>query len=98
MDGTAHEDIISTGGEERLTFTFLCGSPQSWCRDSALFFSVGLVTTDGLAVDAVSRKIYWTDTGTNRIEAANLDGSMRKVLVWQNLDSPRAIALYHEMG
>lgn len=56
------------------------------------------MTTDGLAVDAVGRKIYWTDTGTNRIEVANLDGSMRKVLVWQNLDSPRAIALYNEMG
>uniref|UniRef100_A0A665TXT7 Low-density lipoprotein receptor-related protein 4 n=1 Tax=Echeneis naucrates TaxID=173247 RepID=A0A665TXT7_ECHNA len=70
INGTAHEDIISTG----------------------------LVTTDGLSVDARGRKIYWTDTGTNRIEVANLDGSMRKVLVWQNLDSPRAIALYHEMG
>lgn len=58
----------------------------------------GLLTTDGLAVDAIGRKIYWTDTGTNRIEVGNLDGSMRKVLVWQNLDSPRAIALYHEMG
>uniref|UniRef100_A0A8C7Z935 Low-density lipoprotein receptor-related protein 4 n=1 Tax=Oryzias sinensis TaxID=183150 RepID=A0A8C7Z935_9TELE len=60
--------------------------------------SKGLMTTDGLAVDAVGRKIYWTDTGTNRIEVANLDGTMRKVLIWQNLDSPRAIALYHEMG
>lgn len=58
----------------------------------------GLLTTDGLAVDAIGRKVYWTDTGTNRIEVGNLDGSMRKVLVWQNLDSPRAIALYHEMG
>lgn len=64
----------------------------------SLCLSVGLMTTDGLAVDAVGRKIYWTDTGTNRIEVANLDGSMRKILVWQNLDSPRAIALYHEMG
>lgn len=60
--------------------------------------SLGLMTTDGLAVDAVGRKIYWTDTGTNRIEVSNLDGSMRKVLVWQNLDSPRAIALYNDMG
>uniref|UniRef100_A0A8C2KB49 Low density lipoprotein receptor-related protein 4 n=1 Tax=Cyprinus carpio TaxID=7962 RepID=A0A8C2KB49_CYPCA len=60
--------------------------------------SAGLMTTDGLAVDSVGRKIYWTDTGTNRIEVANLNGSMRKVLVWQNLDSPRAIALFHEMG
>uniref|UniRef100_A0A674I166 LDL receptor related protein 4 n=1 Tax=Terrapene triunguis TaxID=2587831 RepID=A0A674I166_9SAUR len=60
--------------------------------------TTGLLTTDGLAVDAIGRKVYWTDTGTNRIEVGNLDGSMRKVLVWQNLDSPRAIALYHEMG
>uniref|UniRef100_A0A8C6LAN2 Low density lipoprotein receptor-related protein 4 n=1 Tax=Nothobranchius furzeri TaxID=105023 RepID=A0A8C6LAN2_NOTFU len=70
INGTAHQDIVSTG----------------------------LMTTDGLGVDAVGRKVYWTDTGTNRIEVANLDGSMRKVLIWQNLDSPRAIALYHEMG
>ncbi|MEE6525009.1 hypothetical protein FKM82_024774, partial [Ascaphus truei] len=60
--------------------------------------TTGLVTTDGLAVDAIGRKVYWTDTGTNRIEVGNLDGSMRRVLVWQNLGSPRAIALYHEMG
>lgn len=78
----------------------LLNSTQSQCRNSIhlISLSVGLMTTDGLAVDAVGRKIYWTDTGTNRIEVANLDGSMRKVLVWQNLDSPRAIALYHEMG
>uniref|UniRef100_A0A8C5AXU6 EGF-like domain-containing protein n=1 Tax=Gadus morhua TaxID=8049 RepID=A0A8C5AXU6_GADMO len=60
--------------------------------------ATGLMTTDGLAVDAIGRKIYWTDTGTNRIEVANLDGSMRRVLIWQNLDSPRAIALYNEKG
>ncbi|CAL8404823.1 unnamed protein product [Boreogadus saida] len=60
--------------------------------------ATGLMTTDGLAVDAVGRKVYWTDTGTNRIEVANLDGSMRRVLIWQNLDSPRAIALYNEKG
>lgn len=73
-------------------------SVKSQSLSLSVLFSLGLVTTDGLAVDARGRKIYWTDTGTNRIEVANLDGSMRKVLVWQNLDSPRAIALYHEMG
>lgn len=79
-----------------LNLTPGCGSVFAHLH--SLRVSVGLVTTDGLAVDARGRKIYWTDTGTNRIEVANLDGSMRKVLVWQNLDSPRAIALYHEMG
>ncbi len=58
----------------------------------------GLDTTDGLAVDSTGRKIYFTDTGNNRIEVASLDGSMRKVLIWQDLDSPRAIALHYDAG
>lgn len=98
INGISHEDIISTG-EGWLTCIKSCDSASSECHDFISHcLTVGLMTTDGLAVDAVGRKIYWTDTGTNRIEVANLDGSMRKVLVWQNLDSPRAIALYHEMG
>ncbi|CAL8285231.1 unnamed protein product [Merluccius merluccius] len=44
------------------------------------------------------RTICWTDTGTNRIDVADMDGSTCKVLIWQNLDGPRAIARYSEMG
>ncbi len=58
----------------------------------------GLHTTDGLAVDSTGRKIYWTDTGKHRIEVANLDSSMRKVLIWEDLDSPRSIALHYDAG
>ncbi|XP_048463853.1 low-density lipoprotein receptor-related protein 6-like [Rhincodon typus] len=53
----------------------------------------GLVSPDGLACDWLGKKLYWTDSETNRIEVANLDGSMRKVLFWQDLDQPRAITL-----
>ena len=45
----------------------------------------------GLAVDWVTLKLYWTDTGTDRIEVSNLDGSMRTVIIWQQLDRPRDI-------
>ena len=58
----------------------------------------GLDTTDGLAVDSTGRKLYFTDTGNNRIEVASLDGRIRKVLVWEDLDSPRAIALHYDAG
>ena len=60
--------------------------------------SVGLRRPEGLAVDWVTKKLYWTDLRdsdweTNRIEVSNLDGSQRKVLFWEDLEQPRAIAL-----
>ncbi|XP_048340184.1 low-density lipoprotein receptor-related protein 5 isoform X2 [Sphaerodactylus townsendi] len=53
----------------------------------------GLVSPDGLACDWIGKKLYWTDSETNRIEVANLNGTSRKVLFWKDLDQPRAIAL-----
>uniref|UniRef100_A0A8C7N4X8 LDL receptor related protein 6 n=1 Tax=Oncorhynchus kisutch TaxID=8019 RepID=A0A8C7N4X8_ONCKI len=53
----------------------------------------GLASPDGLACDWLGRKLYWTDSETNRIEVAELDGSLRRVLFWQDLDQPRAISL-----
>jgi low density lipoprotein receptor-related protein 5/6 len=48
---------------------------------------------DGIAVDYLARNLYWTDTGTDRIEVARLNGSSRRVLITENLDEPRAIVL-----
>jgi low density lipoprotein receptor-related protein 5/6 len=36
---------------------------------------------DGLAVDWVARNLYWTDTGTDRIEVSRLSGAYRKVKI-----------------
>ena len=48
---------------------------------------------DGVAVDPIAGNLFWTDTGTDRIEVSKLDGSSRKVLVSRGLDEPRDIAL-----
>lgn len=56
------------------------------------------VSTGGLAIDWIHDKLYWTDSGTSRIEVANLDGTHRKVLLWQNMEKPRAIALHPMEG
>ncbi len=61
----------------------------SYSSVSLSFSSLG-----GLAIDWIHDKLYWTDSGTSRIEVANLDGTHRKVLLWQNMEKPRAIALH----
>lgn len=53
----------------------------------------GLDYPEGMAVDWVARNIYWVDTVANRIEVAKLDGTSRRVLVWNDLENPRSIAL-----
>ena len=47
----------------------------------------------GLAIDPVTRMLYWTDGGKKRIETANLDGTLRTVLIWSGLDKPRDVVV-----
>ncbi|KAJ6225332.1 hypothetical protein RDWZM_003877, partial [Blomia tropicalis] len=58
----------------------------------------GLVAVNGLAIDQIGHKMYFSDAGRKRIEVANLDGTYRRVLISQDLDSPRAIAVDHKSG
>ena len=48
---------------------------------------------DGIAIDWIARNLYWTDTGTDRIEVSRLNGTSRKVLIAEGLHEPRAIIL-----
>ncbi|XP_059478315.1 low-density lipoprotein receptor-like isoform X3 [Neocloeon triangulifer] len=62
-------------------------------KDKVVVIRNEITTSDGLAVDWIYNHIYWTDTGKNTIELANFDGSMRKTLIKDDLEEPRAIAL-----
>ncbi len=57
-----------------------------------------LDTVEGLAVDEINRKLYWTDAGRSSLEVAELDGSHRKVLLWTGMDKPRGLVLSHSTG
>ena len=58
-----------------------------------VLFDQNVQTPDGLAVDIVGRNLYWTDTGTNKLEVSKLNGSYRKALITTGLDEPRDIIL-----
>ncbi len=57
-----------------------------------------LRTPEGVAVDAVSKLLYFADYARETIEVVKLDGSARKVLISTDLVNPRDIKIYHEMG
>lgn len=50
-------------------------------------------TPEGLAVDWVAKKIYWTDGVYNEIEVAEFNGSNRFTLFDSNIHEPRAIVV-----
>ena len=58
----------------------------------------GVVTPDGLAVDWVYSRLYWTDAGTNSISVTDFKGLSSVVLVKDNIEEPRAIALHPGKG
>ncbi|XP_041132106.1 nidogen-2-like [Polyodon spathula] len=53
----------------------------------------GLLSPEGLAVDYLRRSMFWVDSGLDKIEAARLDGTERRVLFDTDLVNPRAIAV-----
>ena len=55
-------------------------------------------TPEGIAVDWINKKLYWTDAGTLRIEVADLNGENRLSLVQSGLWKPRAIAVHPFIG
>lgn len=57
----------------------------------------GLEYPEGMAVDWIAHNIYWSDSNSNRIEVAHLDGTSRKVLLWKDV-VPHAISLDPNQG
>ena len=48
---------------------------------------------EGVAVDWAAGNIYWSDSGTDRIEVSRSDGTYRKTLFNTELVNPRSIVV-----
>ena len=53
---------------------------------------------DGIALDTISRLVYYTDTGNDVIGVISMDGKYMKTLVNDDLDEPRAIVVDNTNG
>ncbi|XP_052860473.1 low-density lipoprotein receptor-related protein 4-like [Anopheles cruzii] len=62
-------------------------------------YSESMTSVDGLVLDSIGRKLYWTDAGRKVLEVSDLDGDgSRSALVWRDLEQPRGIALDYDSG
>ena len=68
-------------------------APMSGNQAPAEVINVNLVTPESIAIDWISRNIYWVDSGTRRIEVASLNGTSRRVLFSTNVVLPTSIAV-----
>jgi len=50
----------------------------------------GLESPGGIAVDWIHDLLFWTDSGTRRVEVSNFQGNLRTVIASYDLDKPRA--------
>lgn len=58
----------------------------------------GLQSPEGLAVDWINKKLYWTDAGADVIEVAEFNGAQRIALITTELKNPRAIVVHPTAG
>ncbi|XP_032883215.1 nidogen-2 isoform X29 [Amblyraja radiata] len=58
-----------------------------------IIINSGLTSPEGLTLDYHHRRMFWTDSGSDKIETAAFDGSERRVLVDTDLVNPRAIVV-----
>lgn len=56
-------------------------------------FRISVPAAEGIACDWLTKKIYWVDNSLKKIEVISLKTKHRKVLIWEDLDQPRGIAV-----
>lgn len=54
----------------------------------------GVDRPEGLAVDWMDRRLYWTDRGNSLIERSDLSGKHRQIIIKENISQPRGIAVH----
>uniref|UniRef100_A0A4W3IYH5 Nidogen 2 n=1 Tax=Callorhinchus milii TaxID=7868 RepID=A0A4W3IYH5_CALMI len=58
-----------------------------------IMINSGLTSPEGLTIDYLRRLMFWTDSGSDKIEVAKVDGTHRRVLFDTDLVNPRAIVV-----
>jgi sugar lactone lactonase YvrE len=75
--------------------TRLRGSEGTLVKETII---TNIQAPDGIAVDWVTGKLYWTDAWEKIIEVSDLHGQYRRALITTDIDMPRAVVLHPYNG
>ena len=82
---------------ERDVYTYVCVCDAQYniilCILQCMSVRGILTKTDGLAIDWISNKLYWTDATRTHVSVSDLEGEKRAVLFSDDMKRPRGIAL-----
>lgn len=63
------------------------------------FIATDAKSAEGLTIDWINRKMYWTDSGLKRVMAADLsDGAHVTAIANSSISNPRGIAVHPNRG
>jgi hypothetical protein len=63
-----------------------------------LVVNASLKVPEDVAVDSLTRNLYFTDSGARMVGVCSMDGGNCNQLIKDNVDQPRGLALYPAEG
>ncbi|XP_030827887.1 uncharacterized protein LOC115919137 isoform X2 [Strongylocentrotus purpuratus] len=98
LEGRSHAVAIAVDLEDGIVFFSdlgIKGIGMATLRDGApvKIITGGVRAVQGLAVDWMTKHLYWTDHARGTIEVSKYDGSYRTTLIKDNVIKPRSIAI-----
>ena len=79
-------------------FYFICSITALTNINVVVDYSKATATAEGIAVDWITKHIYWVDSSVDHIEVSNFNGSERRTVISKGISKPRAIAVDPNVG
>lgn len=84
------KDIFFTGSKPSIERSYMDGADRKSIITDSIFWP------NGLTIDYITQKLYWTDAKHHVIESAHMDGSGRKKVISKGLHHPYAITVFED--
>jgi len=75
-----------------------CSDAARWLWCCRVVVDQRLRMPEDVAVDSLTRNLYYTDSGTRTVGVCTMEGKFCSSLITEDVDQPRGLALYPDEG